>query len=123
MLTLAIIIGHLVGDYILQNDFIASRKASDSLICGLHCALYTLALMVSLLIIGVTWTPFTWWFIFTTHFFADRYSLARWWMIELSGQKDFATGPCSPWSVIIVDNTFHLLCAYVAASIIELHMF
>jgi hypothetical protein len=34
-------------------------------------------------------------------------------MVHCSGQRAFATGPLSPWSVIVVDNTIHLLVLYL----------
>lgn len=30
-------------------------------------------------------------------------------MRNVAGQSAFASGPLSPWSVIIVDNIFHLI--------------
>lgn len=34
--------------------------------------------------------------------------LAGRWMRNVSGQKAFATGPLSPWSIIVVDNVAHI---------------
>ena len=40
------LIGHLVGDYLLQNDWMAENKAKHKglgwLTCAVHCLLYTM---------------------------------------------------------------------------------
>lgn len=150
--------GHLLEDYILQNDFIATNKViwgrdiengwdCDSVIdedgnrwtkgttpyhnawvddvfkqravtrrghyaCTLHCLLYTLAVWAC----SFSWMP--WWGLlvcFLVHWPIDRFRLVRLWMERVSGQKAFATGPLAPWSIIVVDNTFHLLTLYAIA--------
>jgi len=149
MESLGLIVGHLLGDYILQNDWQAKNKANpfaghypgrwlsdegggayypDSqeaadawqskrvarnfghVACLVHCLLYTLAVWAC----SFWWMP--WWGLalcFAAHFPIDRFRLARLWMIHVAGQKDFATGPLSPWSIIVVDNTFHLLTLFL----------
>lgn len=144
-----LLVAHLVGDYILQNDWMAANKTTPhpgpkpewgvnadpydreafrvalierdlrmaeypekltawhlgNAACAVHCLLYTLAV----------WA-FSWWWMpawglltcFIVHYALDRYRLARLWM-TLAGQEKFATGALSPWSIVVVDNTFHLL--------------
>ena len=36
---LSAIIGHLVGDYLLQNDWMALNKKASSLHCAVHCCI------------------------------------------------------------------------------------
>lgn len=133
-----LLLAHLLGDYILQNDWMAKNKVnphpgeSDHIIfpsdewfgwwsrdiewreghlaCTVHCFLYTLAVYL----LSFWWLP--WWayvIVFVTHWPIDRFRLARWWMVNVSKQREFATGPLAPWSIIIVDNIFHLLTLYV----------
>lgn len=160
----ALLLGHLVGDYILQNDWMAKNKtnqhpgqepfpgriwlstsmdesgnpipdltvhadadlerqrewwrASDSwwrghLACTIHCLLYTLAVWL----MSFAWMP--WWGLavcFAVHWPIDRFRLARKWMESVSGQREFANGVFSPWSIIVVDNIFHLLTLFVIAA-------
>ena len=130
-----LLIGHLIGDYIVQNDWMAANKSyrrqwrspSDPriqdemaawkkghLACTLHCLLYTLAVWAC----SFWWMP--WWGLlvcFAVHWPIDRFRLARLWMERVSGQKAFATGPFSPWSIIVVDNVFHLMTLFVIALI------
>lgn len=37
---------HMVGDYVLQNDFIASTKGSNWYHLFVHCALYTVPFVI-----------------------------------------------------------------------------
>lgn len=80
------------------------------LACTLHCLLYTATVAA----FSFWWMP--WWgypAVFVSHWVIDRFRLARVWMERVSHQKQFATGPLSPWSVIVVDQVFHLLALAV----------
>ena len=96
------IIGHLVGDYILQNDWMAINKKRSTPICVLHCALWAASV---LFFTGWGWE----WFgvLLVAHFVQDRWSLVSRWM-DMIGQKQFRTGLYAPWSMVVVDNVLHL---------------
>jgi hypothetical protein len=96
-------IGHMVGDYILQNDWMAQNKKTSSWACAIHSFVWTSCVVV---FTGWGWMPFL--ILFAFHFLQDRTGFIRFWM-NFNGQSGFATGPLSPWSVVIIDNTFHLL--------------
>lgn len=108
------IIGHMVGDYLLQNDWIAANKTKDSLVCALHAMLWTAAVgcfaRVSVVSDLVGLGCFAW--LFGTHFVIDRWRLAARNM-EYTGQRDFKQN-MAPWSMIVVDNTWHLVTIWVA---------
>lgn len=104
MESLGLLTGHLLGDYIAQTDWMASRKTTQTLPCLAHCAAYSLCVWAC----SFWWLP--WWAVAlcgVLHFPIDRWRLARRWMTFV-GQEGFATGPLSPWSVVVVDNTFHV---------------
>lgn len=142
MTGLGLLIGHLLGDYILQDDWLAANKTNPHpgpepkipscfsgvdfpaevkafeercsayrrghLACALHCTLYTLAVWAC----SFWWLP--WWGLLTcwlAHFPVDRWRLARVFMRWTNHEK-FATGPLAPWSIIVVDNTIHLLVLF-----------
>lgn len=101
------IIGHLTGDYILQNDWMALNKKKSFVPCAVHCFVWTVCVCL-----------FTGWvhpmaavILFGTHFIQDRTTIIRKWM-ALIGQEQFATGVCAPWSIIVVDNVWHILTIY-----------
>lgn len=108
------IVGHLVGDYLLQNDWQAQGKKKSSLICAIHCSLWTLSVVTF-----AGW--WKWWVIgvlFATHFIQDRGPLIRKFM-HLNDQDGFAGAPLGPWSIIAVDNVFHIVTLAIIAKIIR----
>jgi hypothetical protein len=140
MIGFGLLCGHMVGDYIVQTDWQAKWKSaiasamdpsSDPMkfgqwnrpwyrwrplvACTLHCLLYTLAVWA----FSFSWMP--WWGLiacFAAHWPIDRFRLAGRWMRNISGQGIFASPPpigMAPWSVIVVDNTFHLVTLYIIA--------
>lgn len=142
MIGFACLMAHLIGDYIFQDDYQAKNKTNpwpgrrpdhrtasgqDSidwlqrrrawwlghLACTVHCALYTLSCFMCchLFFHGFGYYAV----IFGTHWFIDRFRFARWWMTHVTSQKDFATGPLSPWSIILVDNIMHLWVLFILA--------
>lgn len=62
---------HLIGDYITQSDWMANNKTKNSNAAGLHAMIYSLPF----LFLGPSLLAF--WVIFSTHFFIDRFRLAR----------------------------------------------
>lgn len=156
MIGFGLLVGHLLGDYVLQNDWMARNKANPHpgatpseprtfptvagqdpkdawssgqiewqeefagweqrhgeylgghVACTVHCLLYTLSVWAC----SFWWMP--WWGLavcFLAHWPIDRFRLARTYM--RFGQEAFATGPLAPWSVIVVDNTFHLYTLFL----------
>ena len=117
---------HLIGDYIFQTDKMANLKTKSNLWAFIHAFTYTLPFLfltqsvVALLIIMIT------------HFFIDRFRLARYLIAVKNSltEPDFdvvcdfwstSTGYSSAtpaflavWLFIITDNTIHLLTNYVA---------
>ena len=125
-----LLVGHMIGDFCIQNDWMAANKANvydknrpdclshhrkGYLACAIHCLLYTLAVFVC----SFWWMPI-WGLIvcFTVHWFIDRFRLAKRWVnTKISGQQGFANGPLAPWSVIGVDNTWHLATLFIIGMI------
>lgn len=62
---LIIILCHLVGDYVLQVDFIAKTKGTNWYHLFVHCALYVLPFYI---VFGLTWQLE---FIFVAHMIID----------------------------------------------------
>lgn len=77
--------------------------------CTIHCVLYAFSCWL------FCWAWMPWWaalVVAVVHWPIDRFKVARRWMDRISFQKEFAAGPLSPWSVVVVDNLFHLLTLY-----------
>jgi purine-cytosine permease-like protein len=118
MFTADQIVAHLVGDYILQSHWMATEKTRSHVAAGVHALTYTLPFLL------VTWSVPALAVILITHFFIDRYRLARvlvwaknWpWPGGLRWADNTATGypaetPAwlSVWLLIIADNVLHIL--------------
>lgn len=129
-----LLLGHLVGDYLFQNNWMAQRKGAHLLPCVVHCVFYTLTVCVF-----TSGSP--WWAacVFLSHFPVDRWSLADKWLrliggrsiteylenghegvpaFESSRQRDnyvVLRGGFSSLVYAVADNTLHLLLMVLAA--------
>ena len=118
------LLAHLIGDYILQTDAMATRKTKQSLWALAHAVTYGLPFVFltrSVLALAV---------IVVTHFFIDRFRLARYVVAAKNSVTDWplrsaffasSTGYVEPtpawmavWLLIIADNTLHLTINYAA---------
>lgn len=109
------ILSHLVGDYLFQTDSMAANKRTSTPWAAAHCMVYT-ALIASFgqpIFEDPNFGAPALLFIFATHFLLDRYGLARYLMHKVLGQERFATGPLSPWSIIVIDNILHLWILWI----------
>lgn len=95
-------LAHLIGDYILQNDWMARGKKQHWVPCFAHIWVYMLPFLFCDLNILQFFT------IAVQHYAQDRTNFVVWFM-KAKGSAEFATGPCSPWSIIVTDNVLHVL--------------
>lgn len=137
-----LLLGHLVGDFVLQPKSMAVKKGASNLIAMSHVSIYTLAVLLltiewnklsnkSYLLDYYIWTLI----IFIPHYIIDRYSLADKWLDFINGRslRDFiengqryipAMHDEQKWNYAVLrggftalvyavtDNTFHLLCLW-----------
>lgn len=116
---------HLIGDYILQNDWMARTKTSKTLAALCHATVYSIPFIL------LTQSPQALFVIWFTHLLIDRFRLARYVIFaknriadgSLSWRDCKATGYhhskpewMAVWLMIIVDNTMHLAINYAAIS-------
>lgn len=129
------LIAHLIGDYCLQNHYMATQKTKAWFPALLHVLLYGIPFIV----IGASLEQ--WFLIVSTHYLIDRYRLAKYWVVfwgigvegfvlrEVAWWKHFRAYPepafgedswgkrtppdeappfLAVWLLILVDNTMHL---------------
>jgi hypothetical protein len=133
----SLVIGHLIGDYLLQNKWMAMNKSGSTFKCAVHCLIYTAA------VTAVTWPYLCGWqwslFVFATHFPIDRWSLADKWlkMIDSRSLEDFIMngksgipadidrenyhalrGGFTAFVYAVADNTMHLAAMYFGAAML-----
>jgi len=113
------LIAHLIGDYVLQNHWMANNKTKAWLPAILHVLLYG----IPFLVLGANF--WQWLIIVSTHLIIDHYRLAQYWVDFwgtgkpgwLSKQFGSPTPDAPPflsvWLLIIVDNTMHLTINYL----------
>jgi len=131
-LFIACCMGHLVGDYLLQNNWMALNKAKRAEVCMVHVTVYTLVIFAFLLpevgwsanlgiFLGITWV---------THFIQDHFNIVGYWTRFIGGRdlykycedvdgqitvdgKTILTGGFTSLVYTVCDNAYHLLWFYV----------
>lgn len=92
-------IAHLVGDFLIQNDWMAVNKARSSVACAVHVLVY----MAPFLLCNLEWWQLL--LIATQHFLQDRTRWVAWWMTRWKQAKKGYPSELS----LCVDQSFHLL--------------
>jgi hypothetical protein len=113
------IMAHLIGDYVLQSDWLANNKTKRSPVAALHVVLYSLPFLC----LTTSWKAIL--VIMLTHFLIDRFRLARhvgWFKNRIAPMKEWEPwSECSGtgygkekppwmavWLMIIVDQIMHI---------------
>ena len=82
-----LLLGHLVGDYILQPEWMALNKSKNTKIGWyaiiIHCLIYTFAVCLFMWDFDLIWIVV----VFFSHFFIDKYSLAEWYLVKINGRS------------------------------------
>lgn len=104
-----LLIGHLLGDYVFQSDWMANNKKKKGidgfLVCSIHCLIWSLFVYLSafsnhsLFIVIV---------LFISHFIIDRTNMIKIYLNFFRIMPNPST-----WKIIVVDNSIHLLCIYL----------
>ena len=123
-----IVLGHLTGDYLLQNRTMALQKSQKNWMgffwCTWHCVLYTASICLFL------WTanPVIIGLVFLSHWPIDRYSLANYWfkfvsrpnIMETFSSQDKYRDIELPFACliyVITDNTMHLILLWLITKV------
>jgi hypothetical protein len=115
------IVGHLVGDFVFQNDWMAQNKKKCSFACGVHVLIYSACVMFfsGWLFYPAASAAVIFLVVAVPHFLIDRSLFISWWMRTIAGQKSFAGSPFAPWSMVVVDNTWHLMCLWLTDVLVQ----
>ena len=117
------LLGHLIGDFLLQPKEMALRKSQSGskglVICTIHVLVYTVAICAMM----GTFSPPIFLGVYVPHWVIDRWSLADKWCKLIRGRtfkaayaskdqyREFDIAfTCVVYTV--VDSTFHLLCLF-----------
>ena len=95
-----LLIGHLVGDYMFQTRWMATRKTTDIFALAAHAAVYSCAVWLASLPSGGL-SPVGVLFVFASHVVIDRRGLVLWWCRHVT-RSDHLT-----WLIIMTDQALH----------------
>lgn len=104
-----LLLGHLIGDFLLQTSWMAQYKASRWLPLLTHVIVYTVVVSLmgylsgGLSIIGIG-------IIFIGHIILDRRTFVEFWVNRIQGAK----GQAKDWLMIVTDQIFHIILLVVA---------
>ena len=101
MIMFQMLLGHLVGDFLMQNEWMALTKSKNSLegwlaaLC--HCIIYTACVCVFMTNLTPIWMAV----VFLSHFPIDKFSLAEKYMhyVKGKGMKDYVKKDISIWDI------------------------
>lgn len=100
----ALLVGHLIGDFLFQTAWMAWYKQSRWAPLLAHVVTYT-AIVTA---VGLWHGGLSIWavmLIFITHLWIDRGSLVRWWARTIQG----VARPEDAWLRIVTDQIFHIV--------------
>lgn len=131
------LLGHLTGDYLLQNQWMALNKSTNTrtgwLAAIIHCLLYTFAVCLFMWNFHLIWIVL----VFCSHFFIDKFGFGEIYMkyIKGNGLRDYIddvnshkhfhntgqeiiTGGFKAVVYTLTDNTMHLILMWLGYQIL-----
>lgn len=125
----AIIVAHLVGDYLLQSDWMANEKTRRWFPAILHGILYTVPFLLitqsipALLVISISHIIIDRYriakhIVFVKNFMAPRSEWPSWADSKATGYPSKTPVWMAVWLMIIADNTIHLLINIAAITLL-----
>lgn len=126
---IALLIGHFVGDYIFQNDWMAKNKIKPGLkgadACFTHTFIYSVCVTFFVLLGGWRYKDLlqsvfiVFGIAFLSHYWIDRYSVGNLWMDIYKHSKFDGKNPFVPIVYVAIDNTMHMVLMWVALSLMQ----
>lgn len=97
-----LLVGHFVGDFILQTRWMADKKAKQILPLITHSAVYTIIVaLFALLADGLSWWGIG--LIFISHVILDQRTFIDFWAAKINGNTNI------DWLKITLDQSWHIL--------------
>jgi hypothetical protein len=122
------LLGHIIGDYFLQNNWMALNKSKHKglgwFTCTIHCILYTLAVCTVMWLFNPFWILI----VFLSHFIIDKFGIPEKYLKLIKGRslEEFMENPENKtydphiglragFDVLVytvVDNGMHIILMY-----------
>ncbi|ADH98196.1 DUF3307 domain-containing protein [Salisediminibacterium selenitireducens] len=100
-----LLIGHLIGDYLLQTSWMAANKAVKWVPLLTHVTVYTAVIAVvamigfgGLSLLGIL-------VVFISHILLDRKGFVQWWVAKVTTPPDSE----KKWLTVMTDQAFHII--------------
>lgn len=107
-----LLIGHLIGDFLLQTGWMAKYKATKWLPLLTHVSVYTAVIAVlGTFSGGLSLTALA--IVFFGHILLDRKTFVMFWVQRVQTAK----GPEKVWLSIVADQIFHIILLAIAIAI------
>lgn len=94
-------LAHFIGDFLLQNDWMARGKKTSSFICTIHVIFYMAPFIL------VEASNIQLFLIFIQHWIQDRTGFVAYYCRKLKIFQSELTQQTLPWGHFIVDQIFH----------------
>jgi hypothetical protein len=108
-----LLVGHLVGDFILQTRWMAEKKSQEFLALFVHSAVYTITVALLALLVhrangtdGLSWLAIG--LIFLSHLALDQRNFINFWARKINGNTNIE------WLKITLDQSWHILILALA---------
>ncbi|MBM7662340.1 hypothetical protein JOC85_003147 [Bacillus mesophilus] len=104
-----LLIGHFIGDFLLQTSWMAQYKATKWIPLLTHVTIYTIVVAI----FGFLSGGLSLWgiaIIFIGHVILDRKKFVSFWVKKIQR----ADGPSLGWLSIVTDQVFHLILLAIA---------
>jgi hypothetical protein len=105
-----LLVGHLIGDYLLQTRWMAEKKGQKWLPLLVHSLVYTLVVSgLALLAKGLSIGAIA--MIFLSHVFLDRRRFINFWAEKINGTGNI------DWLKVMLDQSWHIIILAIATVI------
>jgi len=106
-MNISYVLAHFIGDFLLQNDWMAVGKKRSNFICTVHIFFY----MIPFLLVDLNWIQFI--LIAVQHWIQDRTGFIRWYCKTFRLFQSELNQTTLPWGHFIVDQIFHFIWMYL----------
>lgn len=100
-----LLLGHLVGDFLFQTNWMARLKSSRWDALAVHAAVYTACVWAAAGLGGATLGALPVVLLFVSHVVLDQRAFVRWWARTVGGISRAE----DQWLLVVIDQVFHLL--------------
>lgn len=96
-----LLVGHIAGDFLLQNRWMAENKSTKLLPLLVHTLVYTAAVALFAFLGGGRISVLGYLALFAAHLILDRRRFVLWWSKMITKSDD------TPWLLLMIDQSWH----------------